>query len=188
VAFLAACISRAFNIAFLDNKSFLTPEVKPLTERKCHAAIVDDCRADSHVDGANDGQMRSKEMKKKNDMKQELIRLEREFGQAQPRRDLAALDRLMADEFVATVPPGILITKAQVIAQVASPHVDIESLINDEIEVRIFGDAAVVTARGTAKGRMQGKDASGQFRYTRVWIKRAGRWQAVAAHSTLIGH
>ncbi len=63
---------------------------------------------------------------------------------------------------------------------------EIESLVNNEIEVRVFGDVAVATARGTAKGRYKGQDASGQFRYLRAWVKRAGRWQAVAAQSTMI--
>jgi ketosteroid isomerase-like protein len=61
-----------------------------------------------------------------------------------------------------------------------------ESLVNDDIQVRIYGNVAVVTARGTARGRYKGQDASGQFRYIRVWIKREGRWQAIAAQSTMI--
>jgi ketosteroid isomerase-like protein len=125
-------------------------------------------------------------MHEQNQVKLELARMEREFGEAQPRRDLAKLNRFMADDFVATVPPGKVINKAQVLAQITSPDIEMESLVNDEIEVRVYGDTAVVTARGTAKGRYQGKDASGQFRYTRVWVKRQGQWQAVAAQSTMI--
>lgn len=79
-----------------------------------------------------------------------------------------------------------VLTKNEDLAALTSPEYDLESLVNDEIQVRVFGDVALATARGTAKGRYQGQDASGQFRYLRVWIKRRGRWQAVAAQSTNI--
>lgn len=131
-------------------------------------------------------QMRNQKMQKKSQAEQDLIKLEREFGEAQPRRDIARLKQLMADDFVATVPPGKVINKAEVIAQVTSPDLEMESLANDDIQVRVYGNAAVVTARGAARGRYKGQDVSGQFRYIRVWIKREGRWQAIAAQSTMI--
>jgi len=132
------------------------------------------------------GQMRNQKMQKKSQTVQELIKLEREFGDAQPRRDIARLNQLIADDFVATVPPGKVINKAEVIAQVTSPDLEMESLVNDDIQVRIYGNVAIVTARGAARGKYKGQDASGQFRYTRVWIKREGRWQAIAAQSTMM--
>jgi ketosteroid isomerase-like protein len=131
-------------------------------------------------------QMGSQKMRKKSQAEQELFKLEREFGEAQPRRDISRLKRLMADDFIATVPPGKVINKAEVIAQVTSPDLEMESLVNDDIHVRVYGDVAVVTARGVARGRYKGRDASGQFRYTRVWIKQKGQWQAIAAQSTMI--
>jgi Domain of unknown function (DUF4440) len=82
-------------------------------------------------------QMRSQKMQKKSQAEQELIKLEREFGDAQPRRDIARLKQLIADDFVATVPPGKVINKAEVIAQVNSPDLEMESLVNNDIQVRI---------------------------------------------------
>lgn len=117
---------------------------------------------------------------------QELIHMEREFGEALTRGDKATLDRLMAEDFLAINPVGRELTKAQVLFEITSPDYEIESLRNEDIRVRVFGDAAVATALGTVKGRYKGQDASGQFRYTRVWVKRQGRWQAVAAQSTLL--
>jgi ketosteroid isomerase-like protein len=116
----------------------------------------------------------------------EVAKMEREVGEAITRRDTAALDRLIADDFIATNPLGQVLTKNEAIAALNSPEYDLESLVNDEIQVRLFGDVALATALGTAKGRYRGQDASGQFRYLRVWVKRQGRWQAVAAQSTNI--
>jgi len=114
----------------------------------------------------------------------EVTELEREFGEALTRLDRARLERLMADDFLLTNTAGKIVSKAQVIADITSPDYELESLVNDDISVRIYGDVAVVMARGTAKGRYKGQDAGGQFRYTRVWLKRRGRWQAVVAQST----
>jgi ketosteroid isomerase-like protein len=131
-------------------------------------------------------QTRNKKMSRNDQAEQEVIKLEREFGEAITRGDKAALDRLTADEFVLTNTLGQIVNKARGIADITSPDYQIDSLVNDDIKVRVYGDAAVVTARGTAKGRYKGQDASGQFRYTRVWIRRQGRWRAVAAQSTAI--
>ncbi len=117
---------------------------------------------------------------------EEVIELERAFGEALTRLDKARLDSLMADDFLLTNTIGKVVSKTQVIADITSPDYELESLVNDDISARIYGDVAVVMARGSAKGRYKGRDASGQFRYTRVWVKRQGRWQAVVAQATNI--
>jgi ketosteroid isomerase-like protein len=117
---------------------------------------------------------------------QEVERLERSFGEAITRGDAAALDRLMADDFVGTNPLALVLDKKQTMAELASPDYELQSLVNEDIRVRLFGDVAVATARSTANGRYKGQDAGGQFRYTRIWVKRDGQWQAVAAQATMI--
>ena len=67
-----------------------------------------------------------------------------------------------------------------------SPAYEIEVFENSDFDIRVYGDTAVVIARGTVRGRYSGQDASGQFRYTRVWTRRGGRWYAVAAHSSML--
>jgi ketosteroid isomerase-like protein len=114
-----------------------------------------------------------------------VTRLEREVGEAITRRDGARLRELVAEDFVAVNPMGRRMTREEAIAESTSATYELESLMNDEIRVRIFGDVALATARGTAKGRYQGKDASAQFTYLRVWARRASKWQAVAAQATL---
>ena len=57
----------------------------------------------------------------------------------------------------------------------------------DDLAIRIYGDTAVVTGRTTPRGRTAlGQPISGQYRYLRVWVKRQGRWQAVAFEGTRI--
>jgi ketosteroid isomerase-like protein len=117
---------------------------------------------------------------------QEVGKLEREVGEAITRRDGAALDRLIADDFILTNPFGQVMTKKEAIDAVTSSGYELDSLVNEEIRVRVFGDVAVATALGTAKGSHDGHEVVGRFRYLRVWVKREGCWRAVAAQSTNI--
>jgi ketosteroid isomerase-like protein len=71
-----------------------------------------------------------------------------------------------------------------VLAQVGAPDYQPESIVNDVLRVRVFGDVATATARGTAMGRYRGQRADMAFLYTRICVKRDGHWQAVAAHAS----
>ena len=80
---------------------------------------------------------------------------------------------------------GLVRHKAQVIADIASGNSDFEAIDLDDISVSLYGDAAVLTAKRTVRGRAV-RDPSGQFRQIRVYAKRQGRWQAVMLQITRI--
>ena len=115
-----------------------------------------------------------------------MPRLEREIGNALARCDVEALRRFFADDFVGSNPIGIEIGKADVLAQISSSDYEPESIVNDVRHVRSFGDVVIVSAQGTAKGKYKGQRADMVFLYTRVWMKRGGNWQAIAAHASPI--
>jgi ketosteroid isomerase-like protein len=79
------------------------------------------------------------------------------------------------------------IAKADIIASAGSLDYEPETIANDVRRVRLFGDVAVVTAQGTARGRYKGQRADMVFAYTRIWVKRNDLWQAVAAHASPVG-
>jgi ketosteroid isomerase-like protein len=64
--------------------------------------------------------------------------------------------------------------------------VPIQAFEVDEIAVRWFGDAAVVTGRTKV---VTGGATPGQvsLRFTDVFIRKGGRWQAVASQATRLG-
>jgi len=119
----------------------------------------------------------------------ELMKLESAWGDAVVKRDAASIDRLrnklVADEFVMLF-DGSVFTKAQYFEYVETIKEEILSFVINEWDVRVYGDAAVVMARGTMKMRLAGKETTAQWRFTDTWIKRAGRWQCVAAHNSTI--
>jgi ketosteroid isomerase-like protein len=116
-----------------------------------------------------------------------ILLLEREVGDALTRRDVDALQRLFADDFSGINPVGAEIAKADIIASAESPDYEPESIVNDVRHVRMFDGVAVVTAQGTARGKYRGQRANMVFVYTRIWVKRDGVWQAVAAHASPVG-
>jgi ketosteroid isomerase-like protein len=101
------------------------------------------------------------------------------------KRDTAFLERHLSDDYVSTFPDGTVLDKRGEIESVKSGAVAFTE-IPSEMEVRIYGEAAVITGWSTIKAKVKGQDVSGEYRFTHVWIKRSDRWQVVASQVTRI--
>jgi len=119
-------------------------------------------------------------------VEQELITLENGWADAVVKKDVAFLDRILADDCLVTDPEGNVSTKAQEIASVKSEVYLVTSCVHHEMKVRVYGNAAVVTGRSTLNETYKGKDYSIQAQWTDTWVKLNGRWQCVAEHSSMI--
>ncbi|GAC1687251.1 MAG: hypothetical protein NVS9B3_05770 [Gemmatimonadaceae bacterium] len=115
---------------------------------------------------------------------QEVRQIDGEFNAAMGGNDTAALDRIFADDCVFINERGAIFGKLHRVDVTRSGKVVYQSYQSDDVKVRLYGDAAVVTERGATKG--SDPHHTGQFQYTRVYVKRGGRWQLVAAHKTRI--
>ncbi len=115
-----------------------------------------------------------------------ILKLEEERRQAVLRGDTGALDRLLAENFVGTTTRGELRDKRLTMALYKSG--EIKQLFNsvDDVKLRLYEDSAIVTGRTTWKELFRNEERGGQFRFTRVWVRRPGRWQLAAMHGTLI--
>jgi ketosteroid isomerase-like protein len=117
---------------------------------------------------------------------QALLQLERDWEQANAKNDLAALERILAPEFVNTDSDGRLFTRAEGFARRKSGAVKYNAFTQDDYKVHVIGDTAIVTGRITMKAVRDGKDVSGQERFTDTFVRRGGQWQAVASHSSRV--
>jgi uncharacterized protein (TIGR02246 family) len=117
---------------------------------------------------------------------QQIRQLEEELRTAVVKADTSVMERLLADDYTATNLNGLTRNKAQIIADMKSGAAKTESLTLENVKVRAYGDAAVVTADRTQKGSLRGQDTSGNMREIRVFVKRNGRWQVVATQMTPI--
>jgi ketosteroid isomerase-like protein len=125
----------------------------------------------------------------------EVRELEGQFARAAVRGDRAFYERALADDFTHTSHSGVFKTRAQWLAEAkggdpaeAKPGTThYEALDVDDLAVRVYGDTAVVTGRTTPRGTTaKGQPMTGRYRFLRVWVKRQGRWQAVAFEGTRI--
>ena len=117
---------------------------------------------------------------------QELLKLEQEWTNADLKADWATMDRILAEDYVLTDRDGEVSTKAQCEAFMRSGEDKILTFVMDDLKVRVYGDAAVVTLRTMIKETYKGEEISDVCRITNTWIKKAGRWQCVATHSSRI--
>jgi ketosteroid isomerase-like protein len=128
---------------------------------------------------------RSSAHQKGND-EQAIRALLNELYTALGHNDVAALDRVYADDYTLVSESGVLSTKAQRLAWIKSGELKYESAGLDEVNVRLYGHAAVGTWRGMVKGQFKGQDIGGQLRVTGTFVKIKGHWKLVAAHISRI--
>lgn len=124
--------------------------------------------------------------KKQSKIEAELMQIERDIGAANVRRDKAYFERIEADEFIFTDSGGGLTTKAEDVASLDKPAGEFKlvSYTVDDMQVRLYGNTAVVTGRATTISRGKDREIVGKSRFTDVFVKRGGRWQIVAGHSS----
>jgi ketosteroid isomerase-like protein len=77
-------------------------------------------------------------------------------------------------------------TKAQLLADVKSGDLTLESSEISDMKVHVHGDAAVVTYATNDKGKYKTQDITGRYRWTDVFVRRSGTWQIVASQGTPI--
>ncbi|MGH9874834.1 MAG: nuclear transport factor 2 family protein [Pyrinomonadaceae bacterium] len=99
---------------------------------------------------------------------------------ADERQDRAALDKLIADDFVGTAPRGRTVSKRDIMPEEGTTGGHGLSISAQDLKVRILGDTAIVVGRGIPK--TQQPEVRPELRFTVVFAKRADRWQMVAAH------
>src|SRR3974390_1406302 len=130
---------------------------------------------------ANTGFLRAADQKSE-DAEQAIKKLEHEWADALVKRDQAVIDRIESTEWMLADAEGNLVSKAKADADLKSGAVAFESVHADELKVRVFGDTAIAYGLVTEKIKAQGKDTSGQFRFTDVFISRDRRWQTISTH------
>jgi hypothetical protein len=107
-------------------------------------------------------------------------------GEALIHADTTALSRMTADEFVEISRFGTLRTKADNMRDIASGGLKLTTVKYDSVSVRIYGDVAVLRGIADNTGTMRGFPFAGKIWYTRVFVRRDGRWQAVTMQHTPI--
>ncbi len=113
-----------------------------------------------------------------------ITKLEQDWTTAILKGDVAFSERITADDFTFIDPMGEIETKAQVVEMFKSGSYKFTALELDNLKVKVVSDAAIATYGQTEKSQYQGKDNSGHYIYTDIWLKRNGKWQVVRTQVT----
>ena len=113
-----------------------------------------------------------------------ITQLEKDWVAAIVSKDLTRLDGLLAADFNGTSPTGGTFPRDEAIEGLKTGSYAVESMSMDEVSVNVYGNTAVAFTSQQEKSRLDGKDNSGHYHFTNVWVKRNGRWQVVASHGS----
>jgi uncharacterized protein (TIGR02246 family) len=115
---------------------------------------------------------------------QQVIELNRAWADAITKGDAAALERLFADDMIVTSGSGAIRDKAGEIKDAAAaPDPDFvwtAPFMTEDVRVKIYRDAAVVTGLAKWGFRYKGQEVNQQRRYTHLYVKQQGQWRIVA--------
>ena len=129
----------------------------------------------------------------------EILAEEDRLTEATRNVDVASLDRIYADDIIFTGVTGAVCDKASVMDEArrgfearknAASNPAMPSVVaydKDEVMAVRHGDAAVASFRFGITVRNEGQEVIRRYRTTNVWMKRAGGWQVVAAHTAALG-
>ena len=119
---------------------------------------------------------------------QQIRQLSNEMSQAIAVSDTTTLNRGWADDYRFTNERGDVITKAQLMEVIQSGALKYESVVNDDIDVRVYGAAAVMTGNTAVQWQFAGQSFSGRYRFTEVYVNGGNGWRAVAGHISRKGN
>ena len=124
----------------------------------------------------------------------EVMKLEREWADANKSHNADAVRRLVADDAVIVYPDGTLATKAEEVSTIESGTItaDAFEMVDPKVTV-VNADSAFITGRSVIRNgkykdakTKQTIDISGEYRFLDVYSRRDGKWQAVASQATKI--
>ena len=111
---------------------------------------------------------------------QRLLDLEQRWLDVAMQRDIPALKEILADDFVDVTYQGGLRDKADHLKSTLAPAKTRQTL--EELKVRLYGDTGIVTGENSIVA-LDGSFTA-RIRFTDVFVRRGGRWQAVSAQET----
>jgi ketosteroid isomerase-like protein len=99
-------------------------------------------------------------------------------------KDYTALATILADDLVYTHSSAAVDSKASYLESLTSGRVTYKVIKPSDLQVRVFGDIAVIHGAAAMEVDANGQAIVNTLRFTDIWAKRDGRWQMVAWQST----
>ena len=120
-------------------------------------------------------------------IEQEVLRLADAWATAELHGDTAFLETLLSDDFIGIGPLGFMLTKQEWLARHRSGDLKYESFNLDEVNVRVYNEAAILTGRQVQNAAYRGNPIQGRFRTTLVFVQQQGQWRLASLQLSTIG-
>ncbi len=117
-------------------------------------------------------------------IEKEVRQAEQQRVQALLRGDGEALKRIWADDYSLITYRGDLRNRSHRLEAIRLGTLKMEAITNDIVDLRVYGDTALVHGFAFRKFTENGRKVQGTFRFSRLWVKKDGRWQLSHAHFT----
>ncbi|HEV3141809.1 MAG TPA: nuclear transport factor 2 family protein [Vicinamibacterales bacterium] len=118
-------------------------------------------------------------------VEKEIRVMETQWNDARAHADVAALDRMLADGWTVVHGDGTINTKAEYLADLKSGARKFDGGVEvSDFTVRVYGDTAIAAGKSESKVTISGQPQGGPLRFTRVYVRRDGRWIMIASHAT----
>jgi len=119
---------------------------------------------------------------KPNVLQDEVRKLERAWLDAYEKKDVQAMNAIVADDFTITFGDGSMQTKPQIIESLKRPGNSTNKFRTENVESRSYGDTVILIGLVITEWTQNGEKKTDRSRYTDTYIKRNGKWQVVASH------
>jgi ketosteroid isomerase-like protein len=124
---------------------------------------------------------------KKHDAKRQVEALEEQWRQAQLAGDVAAMDKLLSDDYIGISMTGQVNTKSQQLDRMRMHKIALTKLDLGDRQVKLVGSIAIVTSRAEVEGTNEGAPVKGTYRYTRVYQRLpSGGWKITSFEATRV--
>lgn len=114
----------------------------------------------------------------------QLRQLNAELAEAEVRRDIDALERLISDDYLGIDPSGSLLTKELIMSTYGSGKVVLESIVTSDLRIRVFDNTGIITGRSLIKGRSGRNEFSAVFRYNDTYRREGRGWRLISSQLT----
>lgn len=114
----------------------------------------------------------------------ELARVEENFNQAMISNDVARISACITEDWVLVTPEAGVLPRSRILHVIETRELEHDTMTKDIARVKVYGDIALVTARGRNTGRYRGQPISADEWVTDVYLRIEGRWLYVLTHLT----
>ena len=115
---------------------------------------------------------------------QAIIELDKKRMQAMAEKDIATLEKVLADDLIYCHSSARLDTKKSLIGNMQAGTTVYTSVVPSEVKAQDLGDSVVLTGLCQIKVVSNGAPNAFGVRFTDVYAKRNGQWQMVTWQST----